>query len=375
MRRLFYIVQKEFIQILRNKAILPLMTIVPIVQLIVLTYAADSEVKNVQLAIVDHNHSKYSRLLIEKIKIADRFIIIDTPPSVQVGDDLMQNGSVDIVLTIPPTFEKDFLKNKSGTIQILVNAINGQQATVGTAYLNAIIQSFNQELRQDALPQVVVQKINPQPQIEIENSYWFNTELNFKYFMAPGIMGELATILVMLLTAMNIVREREIGTIEQINVTPIKKWQFILGKMIPFLIIGFVLLTVGLTAGKLIFDVPVRGNLAVVFAYCLINLAAVLGVGLFISNISNTQQQALFTTFFIVIIFILMSGLFTPIESMPTWAQKLTYPNPVAHFVSVMRAVLLKGSSFQDIAWNFQVTAILAVVFNTLAVLSYRKVG
>ena len=295
------------------------------------------------------------------------------PPAVQLADDLMQQGEVDIVLTIPPEFEKQFHKNRAGDLQLLVNAINGQQATVGASYLTSIIQSFNTEIRIDAAPELIVLKKNPSPRIQTEHAYWYNPDLNYKYFMAPGIMGELVTVLIMLLTAMNIVREREIGTIEQINVTPIKKWQFILGKMIPFLIIGFVLLTVGLAAGKLIFDVPMRGNMAVVFAYCLINLMAVLGLGLFISNLSGTQQQALFTTFFFVIIFILMSGLFTPIESMPKWAQYLTIPNPVAHFVHVMRSVLLKGSTFMDVINNFRITVVLAVVFNGLAILSYRK--
>jgi ABC-2 type transport system permease protein len=374
MNRLFYIVQKEFIQIIRNKSILPLMTIAPIVQLIVLSFAADNEVKNVQLAIVNQDHSTYARQLIEKIRVSDRFILVDTPPSAQLADDLMQEGSVDVILTIPPDFERTFYREQAADIQLLVNAINGQQATVGASYLSTIILSFNQEIRQEVAPRLVVQKVPPVPQINLENSYWYNQDLNYKYFMVPGIMGELVTILVMLLTAMNIVREREIGTIEQINVTPIKKWQFILGKMLPFLFIGLFLLTVGLTVGKLIFDVPLRGNLGIVFAYCVVNITAVLGLGLFISNISNTQQQAMFTTFFFVIIFILMSGLFTPIESMPQWAQHLTIPNPIAHFVHVMRSVLLKASSFSDVAYNFQVTAVLAVVFNTLAVLSYRKV-
>jgi ABC-2 type transport system permease protein len=224
----------------------------------------------------------------------------------------------------------------------------------------------------EAAPPTVM--MGSMPILQTEYSHWYNPDLNYKYFMVPGILGELVTILVMLLTAMNIVREREIGTIEQINVTPIKKWQFILGKMIPFLFLGMILMVIGLTLGKVIFDVPMRGNLAVVFAYCFVNLTAVLGLGLFISNLSDTQQQAMFTTFFFVIIFILMSGLFTPIESMPEVAQYFTIPNPIAHFVSVMRAVLLKGSSFADVAYNFKVTAILAVVFNALAIWSYKKV-
>jgi ABC-2 type transport system permease protein len=198
--------------------------------------------------------------------------------------------------------------------------------------------------------------------------------LDYKAFMVPGILGELVIVLVMLLTAMNIVREREIGTIEQINVTPIRSWEFILGKMIPFLIVGMVLMSVGLTAGKLIFDIPMVGNLGVVFLYCIVNLIAVLGLGLFISNLVDTQQQAMLVAFFFVMVFILMSGLFTPIESMPEWAQLLTIPNPIAHFVEVMRKVLLKGSGLADIAWNFRVTGIMALAFNALAILSYRKV-
>lgn len=373
MRRLFYIIQKEFIQIFRNKAMLPMMTVLPIIQLIVLSFAANSEVKNVNIAIVDQDHSAYSRLLIGKIQASDRFTIVDAPLSAQVGNELLQDGSADIILTVPPDFEKDFLREKTADLQVLVNAINGQQATVGAAYLGQIIQSFNLEIMGDALPQLAAVRSNAQPQIGITYSNWYNPELDYKTFMVPGILGELVTILIMVLTAMNIVREREIGTIEQINVTPIRKWQFILGKMLPFLVVGLVVLTVGLTVGKLLFDIPMEGSLWVVFAFCLLNLAAVLGMGLMISNLADTQQQAMFIAFFFIIIFVLMSGLFTPIESMPQWAQYMTVPNPVAHFVTVMRQVLLKGSSFSDVQHEFAVTAVMGVVFNGLAVWSYRK--
>lgn len=372
MRRLIFIIQKEFIQIFRNKSMLPLMTVIPIVQLVLLSYAADNEVRNVNLAIVDQDHSSYSRALIEKVRVADRFILVDAPASAAEADGLLQAGAVDVALVIPPRFERDFLRYRSGKLQLLVNAINGQQATVGASYIASIVQGFNGEIAADAAPRISL--VGSAGGMSAELSHWFNPELNYKHFMAPGIMGEIVTILVMLLTAMNVVREREIGTIEQVNVTPIKKWQFILGKMIPFLIFGLGLLTVGLIAGRLIFDVPMRGSLVLVFAYSIVNLAAVLGLGLFLSNLSDTQQQAMFTTFFFVMIFILMSGLFTPIESMPKWAQVMTIPNPIAHFVEVMRSVLLKGSGFVDIAWNFRVTFILAVVFNALAVWSYRKV-
>ena len=374
MRRLFFIIQKEFIQIFRNRAILPLITVAPIVQLIVLSFAANNEVKNVNVAIVNLDQSSYSRQLIGKIQASNRFTLVDAPLSVTAADHLMQQGDVDVVLVIPARFERDFLKQKGAEVQMLVNAINGQQATVGSAYLTQIIQSFNQDIQADAMPQLVVQKVNTSPQIQIENANWFNPQLDYKYFMVPGLLGELVTILVMLLTAINVVREREVGTIEQINVTPIKKWQFIVGKMVPFLVIGLFLMAIGLVAGRLIFDIAIEGSLAIVFSYCALNLTAVLGVGLFISNLANPQQQAIFIAFFFVIIFVLMGGLFTSIESMPRWAQLLTIPNPVAHFVAVMRGVLLKGSTFADVAYHFRVTFVLAVVFNTLAVVSYRKV-
>ncbi|HFA50730.1 MAG TPA: ABC transporter permease [Bacteroidetes bacterium] len=373
MRRLFFIIQKEFIQIFRNKAILPMMTVLPIIQLIVLSYAANNEVRNVDIAIVDQDHSSYSRLIIGKIQASDRFTIVEAPLSAKRGDDLLQSGGADIILTVPPAFEKDFLREKTADLQMLVNAINGQQAIVGAAYLGQIIQSFNRELMADAAPRLAAIRTSPQPRIDITYSNWYNADLDYKTFMVPGILGELVTILIMVLSAMNVVREREVGTIEQINVTPIRRWQFILGKMLPFLFIGLTLLAVGLTAGKLIFDIPTEGSLWVVFAFCLLNLSVVLGMGLLISNLVDTQQQAMLIAFFFIIVFVLMSGLFTPIESMPEWAQYLAVPNPIAHFVSVMRQVLLKGSGFADVQYQFVVTGFMSLVFNALAVWSYRK--
>ena len=185
--------------------------------------------------------------------------------------------------------------------------------------------------------------------------------------------AELVAMLVLILSAMNVVREKEIGTIEQINVTPIRKWQFILGKLLPFLFIGLFDLVLGLTVGKLLFNIPMEGDLWLVFAFCVVNIFCVLGIGFFISNFADTQQQAMFMAWFFMVIFILMSGLFTPIESMPAWAQALTVPNPIAHFVTVMRLVLLKGSGWLDIRYNFFVMIGLGILFNALAVWTYRK--
>ena len=367
MRILGFIIQKEFIQIFRNKALLPMMTLLPIIQLIVLSNAASNEVKNVNLVVVEKDYSESSRLLIRKINANGRISIVKTTFNSKDAFDLLQANKADIVLEIPSDFEKDYRRGEEPKLQMLINAINGQQSTVGSGYLKSIISSFNAELIEEVAP------LTNNNQLTVATRNWYNPEINYPHFMAPGILAELTALLTIVLSAMNVVREREIGTIEQINVTPIKKWQFIVGKLVPFLCIGMVLLTVGLIASKLIFDIPIRGDIGLIFFYAIFNLIAVLGLGLFISNFADTQQQAIFVAFFFVIIFVLMCGLFTPIDSMPKWAQKLTIPNPLAHFISVSRKVLMKGSGFWDIRWEFVYTIILAIVFNTLAIWSYRK--
>ena len=371
MRVLLFIIQKEFVQVFRNKAILPMMTILPIVQLILLSYAANNEIKEVNIHFVDQDRSLFSQRLIHKIQSVDIFKTTGVSIDPGAGDVALENGTTDVVMTIPSQAEYDLIKKRTLNVQLLVNAINGQAATVGSGYLGEVIQDFNREMQMEV--RLVTNERFSMSGIEVVPSYWYNPDLDYKTFMVPGLLGEIVTVLIMLLTAMNIVREREMGTIEQVNVTPIKKWQFIIGKLLPFLVIGMVLMTVGLIAGKLIFDIPFRGNLVIIFAYLLTSLLAVLGMGLLISNFANTQQQAIFVAFFFVMAFILLSGLFTPIDSMPQWAQYLTYPNPIAHFVAVMRNVLLKGSGFEDVQWQFMITGILAVVFNSLAILTYRK--
>jgi ABC-2 type transport system permease protein len=193
--------------------------------------------------------------------------------------------------------------------------------------------------------------------------------------MVPGILVLLVTMVTLFLSGMNIVREKEIGTLEQINVTPIKKHQFIIGKLLPFWILGMSILTIGLFIAKLVFNTPMVGSLLLLYGFTSIYILLVLGIGLFISNFTDTQQQAMFIAWFFMVIFILMSGLFTPIESMPKWAQAITEFNPVKYFVEVMRMVMLKGSTFMDILPQFAKTLVYALIINSLAVWRYRKTG
>ena len=378
MHIVFLLIQKELLQIARNRAMLPILFLVPILQLIVLSFAATHDIKNIALAVADYDRSTASRLLVDKMTASGYFVLKAMPQSDKQAFDFLQNNKADLVLTIPTGFERSLRRREQGqSLQLLVNAINGQKAGLAASYTGAVLQAFNQEmlanvqLRTVATGHVAIG--SPPSKIEVVTSIWYNPTLDYKTFMVPGILGELVAMLVLMLSAMNVVREKELGTIEQINVSPIRKWQFISGKLLPFLLIGLFDLALGLTVGKLLFDIPIVGSLWVVFAFCVVNIFYVLGIGFFISNFAGTQQQAMFIAWFFMVVFILMSGLFTPIESMPEWAQAMTVPNPIAHFVEVMRLVLLKGSSWADVWYNFLVMIGLGVLMNGLAVWTYRK--
>ena len=285
----------------------------------------------------------------------------------------MENGEVEVILEIPIHFERNLIKNKKTDLAVYINAIDGAKAGVENVYINQIIKSYNQDILLNAYRQD-----NQQPQqmnVITIPSFWYNTTLNYKTFMVPGILVLLITMLTLFLSSMNIVREKEIGTLEQINVTPIKKHQFIIGKLFPFWVLGLVILTVGLIISKVVFSVPIIGNVGLIYLFSAIYLLVVLGMGLLISNYTDTQQQAMFIAWFFVVIFILMSGLFTPIESMPVWAQKVTLFNPIRYFVEVIRMVMLKGSGFSDIIPQFIIISAYAFVMNGLAVLSYKKMN
>lgn len=374
MRTILVLIRKELLQVFRNKAMLPLLTVVPVVQLIVLSFAASNEVKDLKLAVYDQDHSAYSQRLTHKFMASTYFQLSGTPQNLQDAEALLQKDEADIVLLIPSGMEHDLLRLKTADLQILVNAVNGSKGGIANGYANRVIQDFNREIRVEVAPRFLAATGN-QGRIEINFHHWYNPLLDYRTFMVPGILGTLVTILILVLTAMNVVREREIGTIEQLNVTPIRKYQLILGKLLPFLLIGLFDLAIGLIAGKLIFNIPIIGSIWLIFAFCILNLLAVLAIGMLISTMVDTQQQAMFVAWFFMMIFILMGGLFTPIDSMPQWAQYLTYPNPIAHFVEVMRQVMLKGSTFADVQQHFVAMAIVSVFFGSLAVWTYRKTG
>lgn len=373
MRTIGYIIQKEFKQIFRNKGMLPIIFILPIIQLVVLSNAATYEVNNIKFAYIDSDHTSTSRTLIEKFDASSFFDVLAVYPSDKQATSAMLSGEVDVVLEIPNHFERNLLKEKSATLGVRINAIDGSAAGVKGGYINEIVHGFNREVRlkyMDASQRDIKPAI-----ISGIPSFWYNTSLDYKTFMVPGILVLLVTMISLFLSGMNIVREKEIGTLEQLNVTPISKSQFIIGKLFPFWVIGLGLLTIGLILAKIIFNTPMLGSMFLLYVYTSIYILLILGMGLFISNYTDTQQQAMFIAWFFVVIFILMSGLFTPIESMPKWAQIFTEFNPIKYFVEVVRMLLLKGSGWADILPQLLKTFAYAVVMNALAVWSYKKVN
>lgn len=371
MKTILFILQKEFKQIFRDKSMLQLIFILPILQLLILSNAATFDVKNINITFVDNNQSTESRALIHSFKASPSFKSTLPIFSEKEAVEEMQKGKTAVILNIPVHFDRNLQKEQKASVSVTINAIDAATAGIENVYVTQIINAFNNTIQTQS-KYFSGNKEIPE-NILVIPSFWYNKTLNYKTFMVPGILVLLVTMLTLFLSAMNIVKEKELGTLEQINVTPIKKYQFIIGKLFPFWVLGLVILTVGLLIAKLVFDVPMLGNILLVYLFTSVYLLLVLGIGLFISNHSDTQQQAMFIAWFFMVIFILMSGLLTPIESMPQWAQKITLINPIRYFVEVMRMVMLKGSSFSDIIPQFVIISFYAALINSLAVWSYKK--
>ncbi|MBO9571358.1 MAG: ABC transporter permease [Chitinophagaceae bacterium] len=370
MRTLKFLLQKEFRQIFRNPSIIRMIFVLPVVQLMILPWAADYEIKDIKISIIDHDHSTYSRQLISKITASNYFILAQYSNSYKESLTTVEKGKADLILEIPANFEKSLVSENEAPVFMAVNAINGVKAGLGSAYLQSIIRDYNSDVR---AKWIQMPRFSPELNIEIVSSNWFNPLMNYKFFMVPGILVILLTMVGASLSALNIVKEKEIGTIEQINVTPVKKHHFILGKLIPFWVIGLIILTIGLTIARLAYGIIPVGSLLVIYSFAALYLLAVLGLGLLISTYTNNQQQAMLISFFLMMVFILLGGLYTSIESMPDWARMITHLNPVAYFVEVIRMVVLKGSGFADISYHMLVMLVFAIILNSWAIYNYKK--
>ena len=334
MRNILILISKEFKQIFRNRAMLAIILLLPMIQLLVLSNAADFEIKKIYLGWEDYDKSPLSAELLNAFTSGGLFVLHAYSDNSAINDEMLRNNRTEIVVSIPHGFERDLVNRIPVTVQLRINAIDGTAAGLISAYSNRIFNSFY-------LSELLhVQESST----STATRYLFNPDLNYKTFMIPGILVILVSIIGLLLTALNIAREKEIGTIEQINVTPIKKYQFVLGKLIPMLIIGICEFWLGVLIARFVFGVPFLGNPLVQMLFLVVYLCVMLGIGLIISTQAQTQQQAMFIAFFLIMVFVFLSGLFTAVENMPGWGKVLSGMIPITYFIRSTRAIMLKGA-------------------------------
>lgn len=353
-----YLLEKEFKQFMRN-AILPRIALmVPLMVMLVAPLVTTMDVKEVRVAVVDHDRTMASRRLTDRVAASPYFTLVARPTAYGGALRLVEDDRADIVLTIPTGYGRDLGGSSAEPrVQITANAVNAAKAQIGANYLS----------------QLTTAQAAPQGGERLAVQYRYNPTLDYRAYMIPALMTLLVLILCGVLPALNIVSEKEIGTIEQINVTPISRLTFTMGKLIPFWVIGLVAVGLGVAVGGLIYGVWPAGSLWLILLASLLFTSVASGFGLVVSNYSTTLRQALFVIYFFVMIFILMGGLFTPIASMPRWAQTVTYGLPTRYYGEAMRALYLKGSSFADLLPQFGALALMAVGLGAWAVVSYRK--
>lgn len=365
MAALKFLLEKEFKHIVRNKIIPKLILVMPLMIMLLLPFAANLEVHNINLSVVDLDHSVTSEKLTSKISSSNYFHLVATPATYDEALLKIDAGTTDVILTIPYNFGRDLKLGHFRQPQIAANSVDAIKASMGSAYLQSIISDFAVSNSPTPIKQSVV----------ISSQNRFNPYQNYKFFMVPALMVMLLTIMCGFLPALNVVQEKETGTIEQMNVTPISKATFILSKIIPYWIIGFIVLTICFIIAWLVYGLIAEGSYLTIYFATLLFILACTGLGLIISSRSSTMQQSMFVVYFFIIIMVLLSGLFTPVESMPNWAQWIATCNPLTYFIRIMRGVYLKGSTIADLWVELSVISGFVVGLNGWAVLSYRKRG
>ncbi|HVS96468.1 MAG TPA: ABC transporter permease [Puia sp.] len=373
MSTLRFLLEKEFRQLLRNRQLIRTLLLAPLIQLILLPLAADYSVKNVEIAVTDNDHSPTSQRLIAKITSSGYFKLVGYTASYSQALKMIEQDKADLALQIPAHFERDLVRENANHLYVAINAIDGTKGNLGGAYLRSIITDFDDDLRVDMKAILPVQP--DAPKVTVASSNWYNPFLKFPLYMVPAILVTLVTAMVAMQSAFNIVQEKESGTIEQINVTPIRKYIFITGKMVPFLVLGIILFTMGLLVGWALYGVVPLGNLWVLYGSLVVYLLSMLGLGLLIATYSGTQMQAMSLSFFFINIFNMMSGVFTAVDSMPGWAQAIVATFPPSHFIKIMRMVVLKGSEFADIRYELLWMFAIGLFLNVWAIKNYRKIA
>lgn len=356
-----YLIEKEFKQMRRNPVIPRLIVVFPCLMMILMPWAANLEIKYNNVAVVDQDHSSLSRRLVEKVASTDYFNLVENASGYDRALKSVEEGTADIILEIPLHFEKRLVAGQPVQVQVSANAINGTKGGLGSSYLTAVVNDFVSQEQGEMAP----------VRLSVLNLY--NPHLNYKVFMVPALLIMMLTLICGFLPSLNIVGEKEAGTIEQLNVTPLNKSVFILGKLVPYWLVGLVVLTIGMVLSALLYGIVPVGNIGLIYFFACIFILTISGFGLIISNYSATMQQAMFVMFFFLMVFILMSGLFTPVRSMPQWAQWIAAFNPLTYFIQVMRLLFLKGCGLSDVWPQLGKMLCFMGVFAVFAVWSYRK--
>jgi len=371
--RLKQMLIKEFIQVFRDKRTRFVLFGPPIIQMLVFGYAATFEIYHVPTVVLDLDHSQESRELISRFSSSPYFDVQRQLTDYRQIGDLIDQGKATVGLEINAGFAQNLRKGQTAPLQVIVDATNSNTALIASGYITQIALRFAQDYQRDRIYRVAPQMIEKMPSVQLEQRPWYNPDLKSRWFFVPGIIGSLTLVLVVTLTAFAVVREREIGTLEQIMVTPIRPSEFILSKTLPFFLIGLFDVSLIATVGTLWFQVPFRGQIVVLFAGAILFLICMLGVGLLISTVSSTQQQAMVTAFFFIMPAITFSGFGFPISTMPQWLQYLTFLSPLRYFLVVLRGTYLKGVGI-DVLWP-QMLAMAAsgISLLSIAVLRFHK--
>lgn len=369
-------IKKEFLQFKRDKRMFAVILIAPVVQLIFLGYAATLDVKDVKTVVWDQDRSETSREFLEKYEKSGYFTLQYNATSYNEISNLIDNGEVVMAMIIPPDFEKDVLSGRTTKLQTIFDGSDGNKALIAAGYSQGITISFgsniiNELIERSGRKNLPAMKI---PVIEAETRAWYNPDLITRNYMLPGIVGLLIMVVTINLTSLAIVKEREIGTFEQLIVTPLKAYQIIIGKLVPFSILGFVSITIVMTVMRFWFGIEVKGSVPLLYFSALLFMLSTLGLGLFVSTISKTQQQATMTSFFGVMMpMIYLSGFSFPIENMPSWVQYITYLIPLRYFITIVRGIILKGVGFDELYDQFLALFIFGIVILALSSLRFNK--
>lgn len=371
--RLKQMLIKEFIQTFRDKRTRFVLFGPPIIQMLVFGYAATFEIHHVPTVVLDLDHSQESRELLSHFSSSPYFDVQHQLIDPRQISDLIDRGQATIAIQIRAGFAENLHKGQTAPVQVIVDGTNSNTALIALGYVNQIAVNYAHQYQQERMGRTAPQLLSFFPQVQLEQRPWYNEDLKSRWFFVPGVIGSLTLVLVTVLTAFAVVREREIGTLEQIMVTPIRPSEFILGKTLPFFLIGMLDVSLIATVGTLWFQIPFRGNILVLVTGAVLFLLCMLGVGLLISTVSSTQQQAMVTSFFFIMPAITFSGFGFPISTMPPWLQYLTYLSPLRYFLVVLRGTYLKGVGF-DILWPQMLAMFfLGTGLLTLAVLRFHK--